>query len=329
MGKWKFCAFLAALIVTVAIPALCAPQDDGSAAKVASVNGEQITRADLDREMIRVRQQFIQMGKPLDEARLADVRTQVLERLINRELLYQESRKTGIAVEDARVEGELDALKGKFPSEDEFKKALGKSGLSESLLRLQIRKSVAVQEFISREFVGKTVISDEEMKAYYDGNQDKFSRPEQVHAGHILILVDPSSDPSEKSAAREKIEAIRERLKKGEDFETLAKENSQCPSSAKGGDLGFFGRGQMVKPFEDAAFALAPGETSDIIETKFGYHIVRVIEKTPAGTMGFEEAKPPLRKVLKEKKVVEGLSRYLERLKEKAAVERFLAEDPG
>jgi peptidyl-prolyl cis-trans isomerase C len=155
-----------------------------------------------------------------------------------------------------------------------------------------------------------------------------FKQPEQVRASHILIKVEPQADESQKAAARKKIQKIQQRLQKGEDFAALAEEFSQCPSSAKGGDLGYFRRGQMVKPFEEAAFALKPGEVSDVVETKFGYHLIKVIEKKSETTIAFEDIKDRLEQYLKQEKVQKEVSLYAQKLKEKAKVERFLTQGP-
>jgi peptidyl-prolyl cis-trans isomerase C len=112
--------------------------------------------------------------------------------------------------------------------------------------------------------------------------------PEQVHARHILVKVDPKADATQKAAARKKIEDIQKQLKNGEDFSELAKKASDCPSNAKGGDVGYFGRGQMVKPFEDAAFSLKPGEVSGIVETEFGLHLIKVMDKKPEKIMDYQ-----------------------------------------
>jgi peptidyl-prolyl cis-trans isomerase C len=149
-----------------------------------------------------------------------------------------------------------------------------------------------------------------------------------VQASHILIKVDPQADESQRAEARKKIEEIKKKLGKGGDFAALAKEFSQCPSGSKGGDLGYFRRGQMVKAFEEAAFALKRGEVSDLIETKFGYHLIKAIDKKPETTIAFEEIKSKLGRYLKQNKVQEEVRQYVEKLKEKVKVERFLKKGP-
>jgi peptidyl-prolyl cis-trans isomerase C len=296
--------------------------------KVAVVNGTVIARQDFDLEMSRAQQQLARSGQPVSDVQLAAIKNNVLENLINRELLYQESKKKGVKVDEATVNEELAALKGRFSSEDEFRSTLSKMNMSEAGVRAEIERGMAVQQFVDEMFGGKTTVSDAESKAYYDGNTDSFKQPEQVCASHILIKVDSDAEESKKAEARKKIEEVQKRLKKGEDFGTLAKEVSQCPSSAKGGDLGCFGRGQMVKPFEEVAFSLEPGKVSDIVETGFGYHVIKVTEKKPAGTMAYADVKDRLQDYLKQEKIQKELETYVEKLKKEGKIERFLPEEP-
>jgi peptidyl-prolyl cis-trans isomerase C len=187
---------------------------------------------------------------------------------------------------------------------------------------------LAIQQFIDAHIAQKATVSDQEIKTFYESRPALFKQPEQVRASHILIKVEPQADESHKTAARKKIQKIQQRLQKGEDLAALAQEFSQCPSSAKGGDLGYFRRGQMVKPFEEAAFALKPGEVSDVVETKFGYHLIKVIEKKSETTIAFEDIKDRLEQYLKQEKVQKEVSLYAQKLKEKAKVERFLTQGP-
>jgi len=145
-------------------------------------------------------------------------------------------------------------------------------------------------------------------------------------ASHILIKVDSKADASKKAEARKKIEKIQKKVKKGEDFAALAKEFSEGPSGAKGGDLGYFKRGQMVKPFEDVAFALKPVEVSDIVETRFGYHLIKVIDKKPEKVIAFAEVKDKLQQYIKRQKIQGQVNQYIEELKGKAKIDRFLTE---
>ena len=166
-------------------------------------------------------------------------------------------------------------------------------------------------------------VTDEEAKAYYDEHPKEFQKAEQVRASHILIKPadDPNTDPNEaKPVAKKKAEDLLKQIKEGADFAALATEHSDCPSSAKGGDLGLFGRGAMVKPFEDAAFAMEPNQVSDLVETKFGYHIIKVTEHNPSSTIPYEEATAGIVEKLTNEKKATIANEYLESLKKKASI---------
>ena len=317
------------ILLWTALPA-SASKDKALEEKVALVNGTTITLGDLDREVSSVQQQLLSSGKPVNmtDAQLLEVRHQVLESLINRELVYQEALSKGINIEEAAIDEQLNSLKKRFPGENEFKSALSSKNLSEEFLRDQIRKGLAVKQLIDDLFAQKVKVTDMEIKTFYDNNPDSFKKPEQVRVRHILIKVDPQADETQRAASQTKLKDIQNRLKKGEDFESLAKEFSQCPSSTEGGDLGYFSKGQMVKPFEAAAFALKPGEVSDIVETQFGYHLIQCVDKKTKAKIAYEECKDKIHQHLKQKKIREHVDAHIEQLKGKAKVERFLKDNP-
>jgi len=319
-------------IVVAAILHLCLADLSGAAdkkpgeANVALVNGKPITRAELDRETTVVLRNLANRGETPNDERTGEIRKNVLEGLIGSELLAQEAKKKGIKVDQAAVTGRFDAIKARFPNKEEFRSALAKGDHTEASIKAVIEKGLLIQEFINKEFVEKTIVTPEESKAFYSSNPESFKQEEQVRASHILILVDEKAGPDQKAKARWEMEEIKKKLEKGGDFAALAKEFSQCPSKARGGDLGFFVRGQMVKPFEDVAFSLKPGETSGIVETQFGFHIIKVVEKKPEKSVPYEEARERLEKHLKDQKVRAELDRRIAELKANAKVERMTPE---
>jgi peptidyl-prolyl cis-trans isomerase C len=326
--RWFWAMAITIGLECIALPSLAA-EGQTSVSKVAVVNGSVITQEDFDKEMGQVQQRLASMGKLPGDPQLTEFRKEVLESLINRELLYQESKTKGIKVEEEAVNERLKRLEQRFSNEEEFKNALMKMKLSMADIKSQIERGLAVQELIGKQFADSVSVSSKETKAYYDSNPDSFKQAEQVRASHILIKVDPEADKSQKTAARKKTENIQKKLRKGENFGDLAKVFSDDHGSAvKDGDLGYFTRGQMVKPFEEAAFALMPGDVSDVVETRFGYHLIKVTEKRPESTIPYEDVKEKLQQYLKKKEVEKQVSSYVEELKGKAKVERFLAENP-
>lgn len=291
---------------------------------VATVNGVPILSPEFDSELDRVKMGYMRQGREIAEPQLKKVKESILEILINRELLFQESKRLGIQVDDKNILEQFMAVKQRFPNEAEYKKILGEMNLTEDDLKLQIKRTIAIRELIEGKITQKIKISDQESRAYYDANPQAFKQAEAVKASHILVKVDADADLSKKAEARKKIERIQAQLKNGEDFSTLAKEHSEGPSSVNGGDLGYFKRGQMVKPFEDAAFDLKIGEVSNIAETPFGYHLIKVYDKKSEGIIAYKEAKEKIDQYLKQEKSDKEIGKYIEKLREKAEIERFL-----
>jgi peptidyl-prolyl cis-trans isomerase C len=320
---WALLVILVFLSISLLAVAL---ENQPSKGTIAVVNGSVITQEDFDREMSRVQRQFLNMGKHLNDSQMPKIKKEVLENLIGFELLYQESQKKAIKIDEAIINKQVMTLKKRFPSEAEFKSALTKANLSEVAIKNQIARGLAIEQLIGTYVTKNATVSDEEIKAFYESHPNLFKQPEQVRASHILIKVDPQANEVKRAEAQKKIKEIQQKLQKGEDFATLATALSEGPSKAKGGDLGYFSRGRMVKSFEEAAFALRPNEVSDIVETKFGYHLIKVIEKRPETTTAFEDAKDKLGQYLKQQKVQKEVSIYVDKLKEKAKVERFLTE---
>lgn len=318
------------LLIVLALITLASPAGAGESQsaeqKVAVVNGAVINQAEFDTEMNRVLDRLQRTGRFPNDLERSPIRKQVLEKLIARELLYQESQKKGIKVDQKEIDEQLTGLKGRFPSEAEFKNGLSTMNLTEATLRSQLERDLAIRKLLDDQIGEKVAVSEKETRAYYDSHLETFKKPEQVRASHILIKVDPGADEAKKAGARTKIESLQTKLKNGEDFGALAKEYSEGPSGPKGGDLGFFGRGQMVKPFEETAFTMKSGQVSDMVETRFGYHLIMVTDRTPESTFSYEEVKDRLGQNLKQQKVQEAIAEYVATLKGKAKIERFVKE---
>ena len=177
-------------------------------------------------------------------------------------------------------------------------------------------------EYLKKEVAAKVAVSEDDVKSYYDTHQDEFKTPEMVKAQHILIKVDKSASEEDKKQARKKAEDILDKIKAGEDFAKLASEFSDDPGSkSKGGELGFFARGRMVKSFEDAAFALKPGEVSGIVESPFGYHIIKVEERNDAGVEPYDTAKDKIKQKLVQERAKTTVTEFIDKTMKDANVE--------
>lgn len=318
------------VVVTMSIAFMLVPFELWAEDKVASgdqiavVNGVNISNTEFERELDFYMSRASQQGQQIPEIMLPKLKNDILNSLIERELLYQESQKMKITVDSNAVEGQMASIKQRFQSPAEFEAAIKQLNLSEADIQSQISRDMAIRELIDKQVAQKVVVTDEETKAYYDANTGQFKQPEQIKARHILIKIDANASETQKADARQEIKKIQQKLQNGDDFAGLAKEYSQGPSSVKGGDLGFFRRGQMVKPFEDAAFALKPNEISDIVETKFGYHLIKVEEKKPETTLAYTDIKDRLNQHLKEQQIDKEAKEYIDQLKKDAKIEKNL-----
>ena len=317
---WTAAAVLSLILVSWPVSA---DEKKSSADKVAVVNGDIITRGDLDRAMDFGKQQAMQKGQTLNDAQLAAMEKDALEKLIGIELLYQASKEAGGKIDEKQVDEKFAEFRKRFPTEDAFKKAMGEWHVTEAEMKAELQKGMVTEAFVVKKFVDKATVPEDKIKAYYDSNPQFFEQPEQVKASHILIKVKPEASESEKAEALKKIEEAQEKVKKGDDFAEVAKASSEGPSAPKGGDLGYFRRGQMVKPFEDVAFTLEPGKVSDVVKTKFGYHLIKVIDKKKKLTIPFDVVKPRIEQYLKQQEVQKEVKKFVENLRKKAKIEIF------
>jgi peptidyl-prolyl cis-trans isomerase C len=286
---------------------------------VARVNGTEITRTAFLNRATALKGQVpaIQID--------ADFYKRVLDDMVGGELLYQTVEKKGLAPTAQEIDAEIESQKGRFGGDAELGKALEAQGLTLDDLRLELKKEVGIQKLIERDFIPAITVSADEKKKFYDENSAQMQRPEQFRAAHILFLVEESATPEAKEEARKKAGAIRSMLDAGQDFAELARKNSDDPGSKdSGGELPWMSPGQTVPPFEAAALALAPGQVSGVVETQFGYHIIKLHEKRSAGLMLYEEVEGRIEEFLKRRTLQQKIETEIQTLKTQGKVEVFI-----
>jgi peptidyl-prolyl cis-trans isomerase C len=168
----------------------------------------------------------------------------------------------------------------------------------------------------------KVTVTPEQINDFYQKNPAQFQQPERVRASHILIGFPQNADDAAKNQARAKAADVLKDVKAGKDFAALAKEHSTDPGSGKnGGDLGFFQQGQMVPPFDKAAFSMKPGETSELVETDFGVHIIRVVDRQPPRAVPLDEVRPQIQQYLEGQGRQQATQAFVDTLKSKGKIE--------
>ena len=285
---------------------------------VAKINGTSITRGQLDFTVKNL------VGDPrqVPAEQHAAVRKQVLEEIIDRELIYEQATEKKISVSDTELAGSMAKIKANFPDEKAFRDQIAEDGLDIPAIQRVIRHSLVIDKYVQAQVMPKIQVTQADETKFYEENKEKMKRPESVRASHILIRSGKSDPPDARNAAKAKAEEILARVKKGEDFAALAKQYSQDSGSAqRGGDLGVFARGQMVPPFDAAAFALKPGEVSGVVETDFGFQIIKVIDHYAAGYAPIDEVRDRIKNFLASQKAQRELQRIAQSLRATAKIE--------
>jgi peptidyl-prolyl cis-trans isomerase C len=251
---------------------------------------------------------------------------QTLDQLVMRELITQEAQARKIAPDEALVERDFKQARDQFKSEQDWARFLSSSGFDPASFRTELRTRNLVDAVVKQEAAKlPPVVSDADAKAFYDQNPTLFNAGERVRASHILLRVPQGAAPEVQKAQRAKAEAALARVRKGEDFAAVAREVSEDPGSApRGGDLGAFGKGQMVPPFEQAAFALTAGQVSGLVETQFGLHVIKVQERLPAGKVPFDPVKAQIKDHLAQTRREKAVDDLVRGLKAKAKIETYL-----
>lgn len=290
------------------------------------VNGAAITMDEFNGETLLVQRSVLGMGKPLTCAQIASLQKEVIESLIRREILHQESRKAGIKIDKKDITKEIDAIKKQFLSDAAYKNELSRRNLPEDTLRAQLERNLLIQKYVEQQFLKKVKVTDADVMAYYESHLAALKQPLQVRVSHILIQSDSKSEASRKPEARRKAEQILKDLKDGRDFRTLAREQSDGPTRTSGGDLGYVGRGQLEKQFESVIFNLKKDEISDVIETDYGYHIFKVMDIKPESIVAYDNVKEQIKQLLLQDKAKKEADEYARKLREKSAVKILLPE---
>lgn len=283
---------------------------------LARVNGQPVTKVDFDRLI-----KNMEAGRgAIPAERRDEVLRGALDQLITYSVLKQEAVSRKFAVSDADVDAQVATMQKQFPTQAEFDKALSARNTTVEQLKADARIDMAINKMMEAEVANAVAATDTDAKDFYDKNPDKFTQPESVRASHILLLT-KDADEAGKKAARTKIDALLKRAKAGEDFAALAKENSQDGSASQGGDLGFFPRGRMVPEFDQAVFALKPGEISEVVGTQFGYHIIKLTEKKEGSTVPFDQVKPQVVEYLSNQKKQQRVDSFIDDAKKRAKIE--------
>lgn len=315
---------------TIANAILGTPEDDKPAIRINGKDVMTIAQFNriLDSQLARLGGQV----KPEDIAKIRpQIRTRLIQEVVNTFLVQEVADADSKPVtDDDRLKLLTEQFQGMVTNVQQFVQMATASGMDEKMVLDNLDRQVRTERIFVAQTNAIPAVTEAEAKTRFDeivkDNPDAVNKPELVTASHILVRVEKDADEATKNAAKEKIEKVRKELLEGGDFAKLASEYSDCPSKTKGGSLGEFGRGRMVPEFEKAAFEQKIGEIGEIVETDFGYHVVKVEKHDPAGTITFEEVRDEIIEGMGRERIGEKIRTYLDGLRAAAKIE-ILADE--
>ena len=251
----------------------------------------------------------------------AALRRAALDLVIADELLAQAARAAGITITPQQVETEMQSVRTKLGSEEAYRRYIKEAGMDEAAVRAEAERRLLTRAYVKSLTKG-AALTETEARSFYEANKraPAFARPEEVRASVVVVRSDPEDPPAKRQEARARIEQAHQRAMAGGDFAALAREYSQIPNAAKGGDLGFFGKGIMFPKLEEVAFTSPVGKISPIFETPTGFNFLKVTDKKPASVRGFDEVKHRLMMEIGAMKESGAVQAKLDELKARAKI---------
>jgi parvulin-like peptidyl-prolyl isomerase len=305
-SRFKVILFTAIFVVVATAAAVALTTGmKRSTAVAARVNGEVIYATDLDREVDAIARQY---GIPDDDKQRNEIVRIVLDQVIEQRIINQEARRYDAVASEAQINARLADIRRNFPTEEEFQQALDQRKWTLADLKNRLRGTITMQNLTER--VTNITVTDAEIRTYFNEHRSEYDQAEQVRVSHILT----------KSEAEARL--VLARFRRGEKFEDLAQYSEDPGSKAQGGDLGFVSRGQLVGEFEKVAFSLKPGQTSGIVKTQFGFHIIRVTDSRSPQPARIEAVRDQIRGQLLTRKSEAAFQEWLKKAKTQAKITR-------
>jgi peptidyl-prolyl cis-trans isomerase C len=287
---------------------------------VARVNEVDITKSELLGRASDVQSQ----GGGAVETSSIDFYRKVLDEMVGAELLYQSSRERKLSVPEAELNQQMDGVRSQFPTPEAFQQALQAEGMTLEELRGRMERDLSIRNLIQTELVPNVQVSDDAKRRYYDENPEQMREPDRLRLSHILKRVAPDATGESREASRSAIEKILEDARGGADFAALARAHSEDPGSAPNGGELVVARGETVPPFEAAAFALEPGGLSPVVETQFGFHIIKLTERMRGTLVPYEQVQAQIGEFLRQQGMQKEVESAVSKLRESARVEIFI-----
>jgi parvulin-like peptidyl-prolyl isomerase len=313
-------------IATWMLPlALAVTLAQAQAILAARVNGTGIPQEQLERSFDEeLRQRKLNLLQIRNPERLKQMKRTVLNGLIEQELFWQQAQVAGTVASAQEVEQAFQSTLGQFKSKEAFERRLLVEGYTPETYRVLVKKQVSATKYANSVGARGLAVSEQEVHQFYLENPDKFRRAQQVRARNIFVKVAPDANDKERATGRSRAEQLLKAARAGEDFEKLARQHSDAPTKQWGGEMEPFARGQLPKPVEEAAFALAAGQVSGLVSMPEGFHILKVEAIEPEVIVKEEQARVHIRTYLEQRKSNAAIEKEAQRLRGAGKVEILL-----
>ena len=291
--------------------------------KIAKVNGFEVNKQAVGFELDRLVRFYMSHGMSMQEIKdnLPKLQEKALDQAIGARLLLERSQQLDVPVSAADIDAEVAKVVEQVGGEENFKKALAAQNITEEAFRSELEKGARVNKLVEQACTGVEEPTEQEVTDFYEAHKSEYVTEHKVLCQHILVKVEDNSSSDEKSAAFEKILAIKERIAAGGNFAEEAEKNSDCPSGREGGSLGWFGPGMMVPEFDKVAFEMKKGEVSGVVTTQFGYHIIYKADEQPGGQQTLVDVHDQIKDLLRHGARGKAVDAFVAELREKAEIE--------
>lgn len=267
------------------------------------INGQEISRGDF----LAAFEKSLQKDQPLTGIEREELQRSYLVQLIDRELIHDEAARLGVTVTDSYIEAALEAYRKDYPGTS-FESMLHERGLTLPAWREELKESLIMEKLLEQAVYSRVDVSDMEIAAYYEANRKEFDRPAQVRARQIVVATEAEG------------QEVLGQLRQGRPFAEVAAEHSLSPDAEQGGDLGFFGRGEMPPEFDNVVFDLPVNRLSELVKSEYGYHIFLVEEKRKAARLSRKEATDEIRQILESQKKEDVYLDWLQEMRARAEI---------
>ncbi len=290
---------------------------------VAVVNDEVITLSELDKAFLPVCEKLESELRDDDRKNMMEkIKPKILEQLIDTVLLKQEAERLKIIVKEKDIINTMnDVMDHKKITLEQFEKILAQEGKSINDYKEEIKINILKMRVIAKEIKPKVTVTEEEIGEYYGNNRSEYEGEESVRLQQILFIVPKDRDDEATQAMRETAEQVLKQLKEGTPFDMLVRQYSQGPAANAGGDLGYVKRGMMHADVDAAAFSLTVGDTSEVIQSPIGFHIIKVLAKKGAGIQSFQEVREEIKNKITYRKIEQKFEKWILELRDKSHIE--------